>query len=501
MDPLKEKFSLLKAAAHNKLLNFCQLVDPVYEAAYFHEVLADILERALQNTIEKKKTRIILTIPPRHGKTQTTSIYFPAWALGKYPTLKFILSSYGADLSEKVGMKTRDVINSEKYQTIFPGVMLRQDSKSKTYWMTKQNGSYFAVGIGGPVTGEGASIILIDDPHKNREEAESETQRDNVYEYYKSTLYSRLEGAGTVILLMQRWHAADLVGRLLEDDQERKKQGLLTEDWEVINFPAIAEEDEVWNGQVIRKAGEALWPSKFPISVLNNIRDVQGTYNWSSQYQQDPILSENQEFKKEFFKYYKEEDIQSKYLKYYTFIDPAISQKKSADNTVVLTVAKEVNGPNFYRIREDAGKFTPQQTIDLIFKHFTEYRSEIYLETIAYQKALKFSIEEEQKIRGKYFRVNETKSGNKELRIRGLLPMYERGVIYHKHSDVEYERELLSFPRGRHDDRVDCLAFLTDVADLGTSGQKAKQFYPHLDKKPLHSDSKKAKIIYNQTKP
>lgn len=499
MSEQQDKFSLLKSAAHNKLLNFCQLIDPSYEAAWFHEVLADILEKSLEKTIQKKKTRIILTIPPRHGKTQTTSIYFPAWALGKYPTLKFILSSYGADLSEKIGMKTRDVINSEHYQAIFPGVELRQDSKSKTYWMTKQNGSYFAVGVGGPVTGTGANIILIDDPHKNREEAESETQRDNVYEYYKSTLYSRLEGAATVILLMQRWHSADLVGRLLEDDEERKKQGLLTEEWEVINFPALAEEDEYWNGQLIRKQGEALWPSKFPIDVLQNIREVQGVYNWSSQYAQNPILAENQEFKKEFFKYFEESQLEGQYLKYFTFIDPAISQKKSGDNTVVLTLAKQINGPNFYRIREDAGKFTPQQTIDLIFKHQKDYNSEVYLETVAYQKALKFSIEEEQKIRQRYFTVNETKTGNKELRIRGLLPMYERGVIFHRHSDVEYERELLSFPRGRHDDRADCMSFLIDCEGIALNRGKARQFYPQAGGS-LQSGMKKAKIRYNATK-
>lgn len=500
MDTIKDKFELLRTAAHHKLLNFCQLLDSNYEAVWFHEVLADILEKALKRTQEKKKTRIILTIPPRHGKTMTTSQYFPAWVLGKYPTLKFILSSYGADLSEKVGMKTRDLINSERYQAIFPNVELRADSKSKTFWMTKQGGSYFAVGVGGPVTGEGASIILIDDPHKNREEAESQTQRDKVWEYYRSTLYSRLEGAGTVIVIMQRWHQDDLVGRLLAEEEENKKAGKITEDWEVINFPAIAEEEEFHKGHRVRKAGEPLWPSKFPLDVLNNIREVQGLVNWSSQYQQDPILAENQEFKKEFFKYYQEEDLNGKYLSYFTFVDPAISQKKSADNTVVLTVAKEINGPNFYRIREDSGHFTPQQTIDLIFKHQADYRSEVYMETIAFQKALKFSVEEEQKIRQRYFTIKETKSGNKELRIRGLLPMYERGVVYHKHSDVEYERELLAFPRGRRDDRADCMSFMIDAEGIGLSRGKARQFYPQSGRGPLHSDRPQATIRYNNTK-
>lgn len=458
----RAKFQALRTAAHNKLLNFCQLVDQTYEAAWFHEVLADILEDALKRTVNKQKTRIIITIPPRHGKTQTTSIYFPAWILGKYPQMKFILSSYGSDLSEKVGMKTRDVINSSLYQAIFPATSLRQDSKAKSYWLTKQNGSYFAVGVGGPVTGEGANIILIDDPHKNREEAESELQREKVWEYYKSTLYSRLEGSGTVVVIMQRWHQDDLVGKLLDADEESRKNGQPTEDWELINFPAISDSEEFYKGHKTRDKGQALWEAKFPLAVLENIREVQGVYNWASQYCQDPILAASQEFKKEMFRYYEEEELEGKYLKYFTFIDPAISQKKDADNTVVLTIAKEIHGPNFYRIREDAGKFTPSQTIELIFKHYEMYRSEVYLESVAYQKSLKFSVEEQQKIRQRYFRVYETKIGNKEERIRGLLPMYERGIILHRRSDVEYERELLAFPRGKHDDR--CFAAGTKIA-------------------------------------
>lgn len=724
----KTRHQLLRTAAHNKLLSFCQVVDPFYEAEWFHEVIADILETALKRTIGKEKTRIILTIPPRHGKTQTASIYFPAWALGKYPNLKFILSSYGQELSEKVGMKTRDVIQSDKYQAIFPNTNLRQDSKAKAYWRTKQGGSYFAVGVGSAVTGEGGNIILIDDPFKNREEAESELYREKTWEYYRSTLYSRLEGAGTVIVIMQRWHTDDLVGRLLEADEASRKAGQPTEDWEVINFPAIADGDEYYKGHKTRSSGDPLWPFKFPLEVLHNIREVQGTYNWSctpgetpilmanweskeiaevapgdqiigfelgnsntrrklvtttvkntfskigdvyeytlasgrkvrctldhkwfsgrndkshraykpmkignklmfvappydfasseeeknwryfaglvdgeghigkaclalhqspganpevfqkmkdilwdlglqytlyqwsrdnpkwkeaacfnikntfdvyrklirlgksgkssqcarrltetsgafvrhedeivdikfigrhrvyaletetgnyvawgyassnSQYMQDPILAENQEFKKEMFRYFEEEELEGKYLKYFTFVDPAISQKKEADNTVVLTIAKEIHGPNFYRIREDAGKYTPQQTLDLIFKHYESYRSEVYLETVAYQKALKFALEEQQKIRQRYFRIYETKTGNKEERIRSLLPLYERGVIFHRKSDVEYEREILAFPRGKHDDRPDCMSFLTHAMGQSSFG-KARQFYPHL---------------------
>jgi predicted phage terminase large subunit-like protein len=162
-------------------------------------------------------------------------------------------------------------------------------------------------------------------------------------------------------------------------------------------------------------------------------------------------------------------------------VDPAISQKQEADNTVVLTVAKEIYGPNVYRIREDAGHYTPKQTQDLVFKHQAEYKSDVFIETVAYQKALKYNIEEEQRRRNVYFTINEIKSStNKEIKIRcGLLPMYENGVVRHKKTDREYEHELLAFPRGKHDDRIDAMAMaVTEALQNTRAGRSAKQFRP-----------------------
>ena len=480
----QEESLLLVTEAKKDLLTFCQLMDRNFEVAWFHEIIAEILHKALERSVARKKTRIILTIPPRHTKTTVTSNYFPAWALGQYPNLKVILSSYSGELAEKIGMKTRDIIAEEKYQTIFPGVLLRPDVKAKAKWMTTQKGEFTAVGIGGSITGTGGDIILIDDPHKDRAEAESDLQRGNVWEYYRSTLYSRLEGFGTVIVIMQRWHTDDLVGKLLEEERLKKEAGAPFDEWEVINFPAIAEQDEYWKGKLVRKEGEPLWPSKFPMDVLQNIRETQGTYNWISQYQQDPILSESQEFKQSMFKYYdpNSEEFIHKYVDFYTFIDPAISQKQESDNTCVLTIAKEHNGPNIYRVREDAGHFTPLQMIDVVFKHQKEYRSFVFLETVAFQLALKFSLEEEQVRRQQYFSIGELKSSgrsamSKETKIRGLVPLYERGVVWHLKGDNEYEKELLQFPRGRRDDRIDAMSMILEAV-VNTPMGMTKQYKP-----------------------
>lgn len=474
----EEKQAVLVRAGQKRLLNFCQLVNPKYEAVWFHELLARKLEDVLLKVQNKEKARLIITVPPRHGKSQLASIYFPAWSLGKAPDIKFIFATYGADLAEKMGLATRDVINSEAFQVLFPNIQLRQDVKAKAKWMTNKGGSYTAVGAGGAITGQGGNIIICDDLVKSRDEAESDTMQGFVWEYYRSTLYSRLEGYGGVIMIMQRWNQKDIVAKLLEEDERKKAAGEPAEGWEIINFPAIAEQDEFVDGVLVRKEGEALWPAKFPLPVLENIRSTAGVYNFVSQYQQDPIATESQEFKEHHFKYFEEQDLYGKYLRYYTIVDPAISQKKSADNTVVLTIAKEVNGPNWYRIREDAKHLTPSQTVDLIFLHQSQYTSEVSLETVAYQMALKYAIIEEQKKRERYFTINEIKtSTNKETRIRGLLPLYESGVIYHRKSDVEYERELLSFPRGRRDDRIDSMSMALGIVQ-NTGSRTAKQFRP-----------------------
>lgn len=469
----------MKEAAKRSLLNYCQVIDPTYQVEWFHEIIADVLEDAYQAVLEKRKKRVILAIPPRHGKSQLASVYFPSWVLGKRPRTNIILSSYSSDLAEKMGQKTRDVLNLEQYQAIFPGIRLRPDIKAKRKWETTHKGSYTGVGIGSSVTGIGGDIIILDDPHKDRAEAESATVRDTVYEYYRSTLYSRLEGAGVVIVIMQRWHVDDLVGRLLEENENAKEDGTHFDEWEVINFPAIAEDDEYYQGEKVRKAGESLWPEKFPLEVLNGIRATQGVYNWNSQYMQDPILAETQEFKDYFFRYYNLKDIlKDKQLRYTTTVDPAIGQREENDNTVILTVAKELDGPNIYRIREDAGHFTPKQTVDIVFKHQSEYNSDVYLETVAYQKALRFAIDEEQRKREQYFTIKEISSRTKkEERIRGLLPLYEAGVVWHRQGfDVQYEKEALQFPRGKRDDRLDAMAMQLEAMKSTRSHRKARHF-------------------------
>jgi len=473
-EKLPNKSDFLTSAARNNFINFCQVIDPNYEANWHHQVIAEKLEHAIEMAEQDKPYRLILEMPPRHGKSHTATTLFPTYALGKHPEWPFIITSYSADLAQSFGMKARDIIQTNpNYPAIFPKTRIRKDSKAKDKWITTNGGSYSSVGVGGAITGFGAKIAIIDDPLKNREEADSQSLRQKIYEWYTSTLYTRLEGSGVIIIIMTRWHLDDLVGRVLNESGDNKEEQSLTDEWDVVRFPAIAEHDEEH-----RKEGEALWPNKFPKPTLNNIKENITVHDWASLYQQNPILSENQEFRQEMFKTFEEEDIQPQYLRYTTTVDPATGQAKG-DNTVITTVGKQADGPNWYVVEETAGKFDPGQTADIIFRHQNQYRSEVYIETVAYQKMLKWYIIEEQKRRMAYFTVHELKRNTrtaKEQRIRGLLPLFNAGVIFLRPSQRDLRREFLQFPKGRHDDRIDNLASQLEAVENTGSFQHAKVF-------------------------
>lgn len=494
---LTSEDELYYLAAYDDLMSFCQVVDPksridneAYLPNWHHELIADTFMSVEKDVRAGKKRRIILSVPPRHGKSELATIRFPAWVLGRNPSWPIIVSAYSSGLATKFGERTRDLIRDERYGKIFP-VVLNKSTKSKNDWAidtvdakgnrTKSFGSYTAVGVGGSVTGKGAKIAIIDDPIKNREEANSPLQREKIWDFWTSTLSTRLEGTGNaVIVIMTRWHVDDLVGRLIEEEKQKREAGMPHDVWEVIEFPALALQDEFYKGNLVRVEGDALWPEKLPLSELQVIRD-RSLMDWAALYQQNPVLSELQEFKEEMFEpKWSENDLKGKRLKYVTLVDPAISQKKEADNTVVLTVAKEIDGANFYRIREDAGKFTPKQTIDLIFKHQSEFDSTVFIETVAFQAALKFALEEEQVKRQIYFSIKEIRpKGSKEERIRQLIPLYERGVIFGRtYGDGDYIREALEFPRGKHDDRIDCMSMIFNAFE-NTRKHRKKSFIPH----------------------
>lgn len=441
---------------------------PGYIPTKFHTKLADKLQKAYETVKSGKDVRMIIEAPPQHGKSTTVSELFLAWVMGKegWPV---ICASYAMNLAEKKSKNTRAIVESEVYRYIFPDAWLSSDTTSKEFWGNRKGATYKAVGRGGGLTGNPGKVMIADDLIADKEEANSELIREGAWDWWNTVFYTRKQKASLLVLVETRWHLDDPAGKLEEQQKQNENSGLKKgtyDEWEQLTFPALAEEDQYIDGELFRKKGEALAPERFSAEDLiktKNAYIATGKIgDWAALYQQQPIIAENAMFRKQWFRYFSPEDLTGRKLYYTTTVDLAISQKKEADNTVIRTVAKETDGPNWYLMEETAGRMDPLQTIDAIFYHQEKYRSKVYVESVGYQAALQYFLVEEQRKRRQYFQVEEIKQSTitkKEERIAGLVPLYRAGVIWHRAGDDgPLETELMQFPKGRHDDRADALA-------------------------------------------
>lgn len=451
----EQKRLIAKKTAIDNLIDFGIVIDPNYKVNWHHELIASKLQEAYEKVKRGERARIILEIPPRHGKSNLASIKFPAWVLGKDPDFPIIITSYAYDLASDFGLETRDLMDSNNYQAIF-NTRLRADAKAKAKWLTQKGGGYTAAGIGGPITGKGFKIGIIDDPLKNREDADSEVIREKQWKWYRSTFLTREEGNGAIILIMTRWHDGDLVGRIL---QKQKEDGIY--DWEIIKLPAIAEKDEEQ-----RKKGEALWPWKFPISILNKRKIDLGPYEFSALYQQNPIDTESAEFKREWFKSRSFEEVLKLNTRRFITIDPAWAMRDKSD-FIGITI-NYVDKENNWNLRAFRVKMDSMELINLMFKLHDEVKEEKFgIEEGAYNTAIKPFLEEEMRKRNKFLIIEELKHMGhaKNMRIRGLIPRYSSGSIYHIEGECgDLEGELVRFPKGINDDTADSTAYQNQVA-------------------------------------
>jgi predicted phage terminase large subunit-like protein len=360
-------------------------------------------------------------------------------------------------------------VDSDIYKYIFPKTRLNPESTSKEFWRTTTKGSYKAVGRGSGLTGHSGKILLADDLIADRAEANSETVRESAWSWWTSVFYTRKQSKSGFVLINTRWSLDDVQGKVERQEKENRSRfgpNGLYDRWEKISFPAIPDEDIVVNGNLLCKAGQSICPERF---TLEDLTKTKNSYiatgkvgDWASLYMQNPIIAENAKFQRGWFRYYQPDNIIGKQLYYTTLVDLAISQKKSADYTVVRTIAKEVDGPNWYLMEVTRGRLDPLQTIDAIFYHYNLYRSKVYIESVAYQAALAYFVVEEQRKRNIFFTIEEIKPSRlskKEERIEGLIPLYKAGVIHHrKGQDENLEMELMQFPFGSHDDECDAVA-------------------------------------------
>ena len=451
--------------AQREFLSFVKYDFPEYRINWHHQLMAD----KLQAVQEGKIKRLIISCPPRSGKSELVSKYFPAYCIGKNKNDTIIQVSYSGDLAIDFGRQVRNIVASQNFENIFPGTKLAEDSKSKGKWNTNGRGAYSAVGVGGALTGKGARILIIDDPIKNREEAESKLIRENVWNFYTSTARTRLTPDGAIIVVMTRWHQDDLAGKLIEQDGKS---------WEIINLPAVAENDEEWfvpswNKNYLRTTGEALWKDYFTKEVLDGIRADIGPYDWQSLYQQNPISGATQEFTPEMFQYVDRPPDRNECDIYITF-DTAVSQKTTGDYTAATI--NHVNEHNIWHIDSRRSRSSPQEVVKMLFELNEKYQPvAIGIEKTIYFDVILPFLRAEMMKRNVWLNIVPLKHNQqrKELRIRSLLPRYNNNGIKHvKGRTTDLEEELLQFPKGKHDDSADSLAYQSQIAKAFVADRK-----------------------------
>lgn len=458
--------------AKSDLIDFQIATNPKYDPNWHHELIARELEH-IEAFGDRDYKILIIDEPPRHGKSQQVSIDFPAWFLGRNPSENIITSSYSGDLALEFGTKTREKVNSEAYKLIFPSVSLRPDEQAKGKWRTTEGGGYTSVGVGGPLTGRGAKILVVDDPIKNRQEAESEVYRKNTWNWFTSTAFTRLEPNGVAIVMHTRWHMLDLVGMILANPELAKRT-------KHIHLPALAEADNL----PYRKENGALWPGRFNFAALGEIRNTIGPYDWASLYQGNPIMTEIQEFKPQWIRSIPEMQVQSMNCRRFLSIDTAMSKKTYADYTGFCD--NSVNSENFWHLRAWRQKVGPEELVNMLFTlHKNNNYEAIGIEKTAYTDGLKPFLDAEQRKRNTFLPLVELKHNQtaKEIRVRGLIPRYASRSVFHIDGLCkDLEEEQLQFPVGIHDDVLDAVAYQLQLADSPnlTSGATMSVSIPDL---------------------
>lgn len=273
---------LERRQARDSLLPFVTLTKPDFEVGRHHEMIASCLERVESGEVDRQ----MIFCPPRHTKSELATRRFPAWYLGRHSNAQVISASYNSELASDFGREVRNLVAHPTYSQIFPGVGLSEDSQAANRWHLKSGGQYIAAGVGTAITGRGANLIIVDDPIKDRQEADSETTRARIWDWYRSVLYTRLMPGGSIVLIQTRWHDDDLAGRLLMEAEEGGDQ------WDIVELPALARGEDPLG----REKGEALWPEWYPEERLLQIKSVIGSRDWSALYQQEPQAEEGDSF-------------------------------------------------------------------------------------------------------------------------------------------------------------------------------------------------------------
>ena len=453
--PPEEKADLLKKLellnekktqekAEQNFLDFVKSMWPAFIEGEHHKIMADAFERVANGELK----RLIVNMPPRHTKSEFASYLFPAWFLGKYPEKKIIQTAHTAELAVGFGRKVRNLISNDDYQKIFKGVELSSDSKAAGRWNTNKGGDYFAIGVGGAVTGKGADVLVIDDPHSEQEAAVGQYNTDvydKVYEWYTSGPRQRLQPGGAIIIVMTRWSKRDLTGQIIKNSIQKEGAG----EWEVIELPAIL------------PSGNALWPGFWKQEELESLKAELPVSKWNAQYQQNPTSEEGALIKREWW----QEWTQSQLPECEAIIqswDTAFLKTQRADYSACTTWG-------IFNWPDEDGQTIPNLILLDSFKEKLEFPD---LKRAAYDKYWEWEPDQmiiEAKaagsplifeLRAMGIPVTEftpSRGQDKIARVNAVTDLFASGVVWCPPTRwaEEVVEECASFPSGDHDDLVD----------------------------------------------
>ncbi|MFQ5433982.1 MAG: phage terminase large subunit [Anaerolineae bacterium] len=468
--------------ARRRLMAFTWYTDRAYQITPAHQMMADYLEQVESYITSGGETgigRLMIFMPPRHGKSRVVSGSFPAWFLGRNPDRRVVLASYGAALASQFGRQVRNLIEDSAWQAVFgtrsglpQPVQISRESRAVDNWNLEGfRGGMIAVGVGGALTGRGADLLVIDDPVKDRIEVESKTRREALWDWYTSTAYTRLEKGGAIVLMHTRWHTDDLAGRLLRRMMEEEG----ADRWTVLNLPATAEDwaEAVEPDNVVqalregwwmsvdplgREPGAALWPQKFNPETLDRIRANIGGYEWDALYQQRPRPVEGALIKAHQIIRIRRDEVPEG-LTRCRYWDLAVSGREEADYIVGALVGRSKKGALYIiNIARFPGPWADarREMVQVMLADPPEVEQGI--EVVGQQAGYYQELTRDEALQGRIVRaVNPSRQGNKEVRANVWGSRIPEGLIYMVIApwNDDFVSEAIAFPRGRYDDQVD----------------------------------------------
>ncbi len=425
-----------ESAVKNDFMSFVKYMWPDFIEGSHHKIMGEKFNRVSQGKLK----RVIINMAPRHTKSEFSSYLLPSWMIGKNPKLKIIQATHTTELAVRFGRKAKHLIDSEEYQKIFP-TKLREDSKAAGRWETNEGGEYFAAGVGGSITGRGADLLIIDDPH-SEQDALNVNALERTWEWYTSGPRQRLQPGGIIVVVMTRWNMKDLTGRLINAQKETK-----ADQWEVIEFPAILPNNK------------PVWPEYWKLKELESVKASLSIGKWNAQYQQNPTAEEGSIIKREWWNLW-EKDLPPLYHVIQSY-DTAFLKKETADYSAITTwgvfYPTEDSGPNLILLDVVKDRFEFPELRRVALEQYNYWKPEsVIIEGKASGMPLTFEL---RKQGIPVINYTPSRGNDKHARVNAVAPLFESGQIWA--TDDKFTEEVIeecaAFPYGDHDDLVDSM--------------------------------------------